>query len=41
MYTVFLLNHSTIFKSGFLTWNEAYWWGSVNFGPGNFEIEME
>ena len=41
MYTVFLLNNSLIFKSGFTTWKEAYSWGNINFGFKNFEIERE
>ena len=41
MYVVYLKGNSTIYHSGFESWQAANKWGRVNFGPGNFEIEME
>ena len=41
MYTVYLKGDSTIYCSGFDSWQQANKWGKINFGPGNFEIEQE
>ena len=41
MFTVYLKNNSTIFRSGFITWQDALHYGKVMFGPWNFEIERE
>lgn len=41
MYTVFMRNNSTKYKSGFPTWANANAWGRANFGPNNFDIEQE
>ena len=41
MYTVYLKDNSSIFYSGFSTWEEAKVYGQIMFGPKNFEIERE
>lgn len=41
MYTVYMRNDSTIYKSGFTSWAEANSYGRLMFGPKNYEIEPE
>lgn len=41
MYTVYMKNNSTIYKSGFASYSAAKKYGQQYFGPGNFEIEKE
>ena len=41
MFIVYMKDNSTIYKSGFETWQEANRWGKSMFGPGGYEIERE
>ena len=41
MFTVYLKDNSTIYKSNFCPWKEAEEWGNLNFGPENYEIIQE
>lgn len=41
MYTVFMKDNSSIYKSGFASWQEANNYGRLMFGPKNYEIEWE
>ena len=41
MFTVYMKDNSTIYKSGFTSWKEANCWGRSMFGPGGYEIERE
>ena len=41
MYTVYMKDNSTIYKTGFTSWQEANRWGKSMFGPGGYEIERE
>lgn len=41
MYTVYMKGNSTIYQSGFDSWQEANKWGRAMFGPGGYEIEQE
>ena len=41
MFTVYMKGDSSIFHSGFSTWEEAQNYGRLMFGPKNFEIERE
>ena len=41
MFTVYMKNNSSIYKSGFISYNAAKKYGQQYFGPGNFEIEEE
>lgn len=41
MFTVYMKDNGTIYKSGFETWQEANRWGKSMFGPGGYEIERE
>ena len=41
MFTVYMKDNSTIYYSGFKTWQEANKWGKAMFGPGGYEIEQE
>lgn len=41
MYTVYMKDNSTIYKSGFTSWTEANNYGRSMFGPKNYEIEPE
>ena len=41
MFVVYMKDNSTIYKSGFASWQEANRWGRYMFGLGGFEIERE
>lgn len=41
MFTVFMKDNSSIFYSGFPTWEEARAYGRLMFGPGGYKIERE
>ena len=41
MFTVYMRGNSTIYKTGFKTWQEANRWGRSIFGPGGYEVEQE
>ena len=41
MFIVYMKDNSTIYKSGFETWQEANRYGKSMFGPGGYEIERE
>lgn len=41
MFTVYMKDNSSIFYSGFSTWEEARAYGRLMFGPKNFEIVAE
>lgn len=41
MYTVYMKDNSSVFYSGFATWEEANNYGQLMFGPKNYEIEPE
>ena len=41
MFTVYMKDNSTIYKTGFISWQEANYWGKAMFGPGGYEIERE
>lgn len=41
MFTVFMKDNSSVFRSGFFTWEEARAYGRLMFGPGGYEIERE
>lgn len=41
MFTVYKKDNSMIFREGFATYKEAFYYGIDVFGPHNFEIERE
>ena len=41
MYTVYMRDNSSVYKSGFTSWAEANSYGRAIFGPKNYEIERE
>lgn len=41
MFTVFMKGDSMRYTTGFSTYAEARYYGTVVFGPNNFEIERE
>lgn len=41
MFTVFMKDNSSIFCTGFPTWEEARAYGRLMFGPGGYEIERD
>ena len=41
MFTVFMKDNSSIFYSGFPTWEEAKAYGQQMFGPGGYVIDRE
>lgn len=41
MFTVYMKDNSSIFYSGFATWEGAKACGQQMFGPGEYEIEQE
>lgn len=41
MFTVYMKDNSSIFYSGFSTWEEARAYGRLMFGPCGFTIERE
>lgn len=41
MFTIYVLDGSEIFVTGFKKYSDAQYYALVFFGPGNFEIEFE
>lgn len=41
MFTVYMKDNSTIFKTGFNSWQEANRWGKMVFGPGGYDVERD